>query len=156
MYKIIKIGGTDYKFEYTIEASLYNDFVEKLSNYVLDFSTLVAKNDIKGKTIKTQDELIDVSTNAVKEMFIAQTTQVPYLTMIGFYAGLMEHQKITQEEAKELYKKYLIEYNKKPIEVLAEIMEKIKEDNFFQLIGLDMERMKQPTQQNKKKHTSNK
>ena len=150
MYKIIKIGGNDYKFEYTIEASLYQDFVEKLSKYVLDFSSLMAEYDIQGKGIKTENDLIKMSSNAVKSMFITQTTQVPYLAMIGFYAGLLEHQQIPQEVAKELYKKYLTEYNKKPADVLAEIMEKVQEDNFFQLIGLDMEKMKLPTQKKKK------
>lgn len=149
MYKIIRIGGNDYKMEFTIEASLYQDFVEKLSKYVLDFSTLMAEYDINGKSIKNEKDLVKMSSEAVKSMFLTQTTQTPYLAMVGFYAGLMEHQKMSQEQAKELYKQYLTEYNKKPAEVLAEIMEKVQEDNFFQMIGLDIQKMKLPTQTKK-------
>lgn len=151
MYKIIRIGGNDYKMEFTIEASLYQDFVEKLSKYVLDFSSLMAEYDIQGKGIKSQKDLIKMSSEAVKSMFLTQTTQTPYLAMVGFYAGLMEHQHLSQEEGKKLYIQYLQEYNKKPAEVLAEIMEKVQEDNFFQMIGLDIQKMKLPTQMKEKK-----
>lgn len=158
MYKIITIGGKEYKVEYTIEASLYKDFVEELSNYVLDFSSLVAKYDIMGKGAKTNEDLYKMSEDAVKSMFVSQTTQIPRLTMDGFYAGLMEHQNIGKDEAKELYKAYMKEYNKTPAQVLGEIMEKVQEDNFFQMIGLDLTKMKTPTQMKAKKenHTKSK
>ena len=34
MYKILTIGGEDYKLEYTIEAALYSDCVAKLSKFL--------------------------------------------------------------------------------------------------------------------------
>ena len=34
MYKTLTIGGKDYKLEYTIEASLYGDCIEKLITFI--------------------------------------------------------------------------------------------------------------------------
>lgn len=151
MYKIIKIGGNDYKFEYTIEASLYQDFVEKITSFIADYSGTIAKYDWLGEDIKTKDDVARIGVGAIKDMLVSQTTQVPILTITGFYAGLLEHHKLTFEEAKELYKTYLKEYNKKPAEVLSEILEKVQEDNFFDLIGLDMTKITNPQNIKEKK-----
>lgn len=156
MYKIIKIGGNDYKFEYSIEASLYNDYVEKLTKFSMDYAKNMALYDMQGKGIKTQKELQNMSADIVGTMITLQTTQAPALALTGFYAGLMEHQKLSFEEAKELYKQYLKEYNKTPIEVLGEILEKVKEDNFFQMIGLDMKNIQVSPPKTKKQTTKSK
>ena len=34
MYKILEIGGKEYKLEYTIEASLYDECVERLIKFL--------------------------------------------------------------------------------------------------------------------------
>lgn len=157
MYKIIKIGGNDYKFEYTIEASLDNNFVDRITKFAMDYATTIALLDMQGKDIKTEKDLQNMSVSAISSMVTLQTTQAPALALEGFRAGLLEYHKLSAEESKELYKQYLKEYNKTPIDVLSEVFEKVKEDNFFQLIGLDMKNLNINPQQKKIiKPTSNK
>lgn len=151
MYKIITIGGKDYKLEYSIQASLCEDFVENLTKYIMEFSGLVAKYDNKGQVIKTKDDALNISTNAIKDMMVANTTQLPKLVMTGFYAGLTEHQpNISKQEALDLYKAYLTEWRKTPTDVLSEIINKVNEDNFFAMIGLDLTKMKTSNKSNTK------
>ena len=45
--KIIKIGNKDYTFEFTIEASLYNDCTEKTTNLMLSAMEASEKEDVK-------------------------------------------------------------------------------------------------------------
>lgn len=125
MKHLKKINGREYAFEYTIEASMYEDFVDRVTTWCKDMM-LINENKMTpaekgGAFMKTQ------------------VTQVPKLALIGFYAGLMEHEHVSYEEAKELYKTYLREYNKTPLQVILEFMEMAGEDNFFTLIGLDMD-----------------
>jgi len=151
MYKIITIAGHEYKIEYSIEASMYNDFVEKISDYVINFSTMIAKNNVKGEGVKSQNDLINLSTDAIKEMLKVQATSTPKLALYGFRAGLMEHQDISLEDSKSLYKQYLTEYHKTATDVLAEVMEKVQEDNFFAMIGLDLTKMMKTSNKSSKK-----
>lgn len=156
MYKIIKIGGKDYKFEYTIEASLYQDFVKRLTEFTMSFGGLMAKYDITGKNIKTENDLIDTSVEAMTDIMVKSTTQIPKLAIEGFYAGLIEHEKLSNQEAFDLYKQYLQEYRKKPSDVLREIMDKVQEDNFFDLIGLDLKKIAKTSPKAKEKKPTKK
>ena len=47
MYKVLKIGGKDYKLEYTVEASLYDDCVSSVTSLMVGISESEDKNDIK-------------------------------------------------------------------------------------------------------------
>ena len=70
MYKVLKIGGKDYKLEYTVEASLYDDCVSSVTSLMVGISESEDKNDIK---------------KLVKEI-----SNIPKTTLIIFYAGLLE------------------------------------------------------------------
>ena len=47
MYKILTIGGEDYKLEYTIEAALYSDCVAKLSKFLTNMGQAENEKDIE-------------------------------------------------------------------------------------------------------------
>ena len=70
MYKLLKIGGEDYKLEYTIEASLYADCVSSLTGLMTDIEMAGTSNDIK--------------------KVLSGISNIPNTALTLFYAGLME------------------------------------------------------------------
>ena len=47
MYKMLNIGGKDYKIEYTMEAALCNECVEETTNLLVEMGTASSENNIK-------------------------------------------------------------------------------------------------------------
>lgn len=70
MYKLLKIGSKEYKLEYGIEASLYDDCVKSVMN------TLLATS---GGVDKTPEEMISGMAN------------IPNTALTVFYAGLLQY-----------------------------------------------------------------
>lgn len=70
MYKLLKIGNKEYKLEYSIEASLYDDCVKSVMN------TLLATS---GGVDKTPEEMISGMAN------------IPNTALTVFYAGLLQY-----------------------------------------------------------------
>ena len=68
MYKVLNIGGQDYKLEFSIEASLYADCVSELTNILTDVGIAGIQKDVK--------------------MIISGISNVPKATLSMFYAGL--------------------------------------------------------------------
>lgn len=150
--KVINIGGKDYTFEFTIEASLYNECTEKTVGIINSM------NEAKGN-------------KSVKDM-ISTMSDIPQTTLTMFYAALLEHHGedgdgsvINKKEAKKLIKQYFAEHTEDEkgnfysvMELMIEIME---DDGFFKQIGLeqmaDRSSRKQPkTPQDHKKKTADK
>lgn len=122
--KTITINGTDYKFEYSIEASLYED----CCGCIMDL--FVGEGMAKGAA-ETGD--LDRAWNELKKSI----TGNPKTALTLFYAGLLENHGLSKDEAKELYKAYVKESGKSIIEITNELMAIVDEDNFFGLLGLD-------------------
>lgn len=123
MYKIITIGGKDYKIEYTVEASLYKDCTDRVIDYI-------------EKTAKAEDE------QDVHKM-LSTLTDIPQTTLIVFYAGLLEYHSDEVEtinDAKALVKEYFNEHKEDGegnfYSLLKLLMEQMGKDNFFSQIGL--------------------
>lgn len=126
--KVINIGGKDYTFEFTIEASLYNECTEKV------VSLMSSMEDAKDK--ESTEKLINSMSN------------IPQTTLTMFYAGLLEHhgeegdKTITsKKDAKKLIKQYFSEHKDDEtgnfygvMEIMVEVME---DDDFFSQIGLN-------------------
>ena len=146
--RVLNIGGKDYTFEFTIEASLYNECTEKVTNLMLSISEARGNADIKG--------------------MISSMSDIPQTTLTMFYAGLLEHHGedgdgtvLTKKDAKTLIKKYFDEHKDDDtgnfygvMELLIEIM---SDDDFFKQIGLEQTMDKSKTgktpQDHKKKVT---
>lgn len=123
--KVIKIGNKEYKFEFTIEASLYGECTEALTAFLANFG--VAGN--------VKDILKNIS-------------NLPQTALTLFYAGLLEHHGedgdgtvTTKKDAKRLIKQYL--EDKKDTDeadfyaILNLMIEVMEEDGFFKRTGLN-------------------
>lgn len=126
MYRLIKIGNEEYKLEYSVEASLYCECIENVTNLMFSAST----------------------TDDLKEM-IKGISNLPSTTLTLFYAGLMEHHgthksgdgKVASiDDAKDLAVQYFKEHKEDGagnwFELMNLCMEQVGEDSFFDLIGI--------------------
>lgn len=153
MSKIINIGNKDYTFEFTIEASLYNECTEKVSNLMFMLSEAGNEEDIKS--------------------LVKGLSDVPITALTMFYAGLLEHHGVvgdidnsitSMNDAKVLAKKYMLEHKEDGkgnfYDLMNEMTEIMENDGFFSQIGLEqMMNMSQTEtkkpQDHKKKTTKN-
>lgn len=130
MYKVLNIGGQDYKLEYSIEASLYADCVSELTNILTDVGIAGIQKDVK--------------------MIISGISNVPKATLSMFYAGLMEAHGTHPDgdgkvpdinTAKKLITQYIKEHSEDGLGNFYNIMQmliaQMEEDGFFKLIGLE-------------------
>lgn len=130
MYKVLNIGGNDYKLEYSIEASLYADCISELTNILTDVGVAGVQKDVK--------------------KIISGIANVPKTALAMFYAGLMEAHgthpggdgKVPDiNTAKKLISQYIKEHSEDGTGNFYSIMQmliaQMEEDGFFKLIGLE-------------------
>lgn len=130
MYKVLNIGGQDYKLEFSIEASLYADCVSELTNILTDVGIAGIQKNVK--------------------MIISGISNVPKATLSMFYAGLMEAHGTHPDgdgkvpdinTAKKLITQYIKEHSEDGLGNFYSIMQmliaQMEEDGFFNLIGLE-------------------
>lgn len=144
MYKLIKIGGHDYKMEYSIEASLYADCTSSLTGLMTEIQIAGENKDIK--------------------KVISEISNIPQTALTIFYAGLMEHHGLHPDgdgtvpdiqTAKRLIAQYLKEHSEDETGNFFGIMqiciEQMGEDGFFKLTGLEgmMSQLSQATKPNR-------
>ena len=126
MYRIIKIDGEDYKLEFSVEASLYSDCVQKITNIMVDVYSGREDADIK--------------------QILAGFSDIPSTAVTCFFAGLLEHHGAEADgrvpnfkTAKGLAVK-LIRDDESGInnwyDLFTLCVEQMGEDGFFDLIGL--------------------
>lgn len=126
--KTIKIGDKEYKFEFTIEASLLNECTEKLTTFMANISEAQNQSDIK--------------------QIVASISDIPQTALTMFYAGLLEHHGedgdgsvTTKKDAKKLIKQYFAENkdtdNDNFYSLLELMIECMGDDGFFKRIGLE-------------------
>lgn len=126
MYKILNIGGEEYKLEFSIEASLYNDCIEKITGLMYDISFGQSSRDIK--------------------QILSGVSDIPNTTVTCFYAGLMEHHGVegdgtvpSRDVAKQLAVKLLKDEKnevKNWYDLFSICLDQMSEDGFFELIGM--------------------
>lgn len=127
MYKVLTIGGEDYKFEFSIEASLYHECIEKITGLMFDIDAGSTSNDIK--------------------QLLAGVSDIPGTAVICFYAGLLEHHGTDEGDgkvknlgdAKRLAVKLLRDDNSEIdnwYDLFSLCVEQMGEDGFFDLVGL--------------------
>lgn len=143
--KIININGIDYKFEFTIEASLYNECTEK----VVGFMASIMEGQEKGKGFR---EIIETMSD------------IPKTALTMFYAGLLEHHGPesytahpvhTMKDAKVLIKKYFDEHKEDGTgnfyDVMQIMIDTMADDGFFKQIGLEQMMAEEPEKNQPKK-----
>lgn len=145
MYKILNIGGQDYKLEFSVEASLYADCVSGLTSLMTDIEIAGEESNVK--------------------KLLSGISNIPQTALIMFYAGLMEaHGTHPDGDGKvpniNVAKKLIAQYIKEHKEeesgnfygVMLMCIEQMGEDGFFNLIGLlpIMEKMTEPVKKPRK------
>lgn len=147
MYKVLNIGGKDYKLEYTIEASLYEDCVETMMNL---FGSIAVASDPE-KTMKgLKGENRERAEKGIATALKKQTFGIPKIALTLFYAGLMEHHGtgrfgdgtvLSKEDAKRVVYQYFDEHKEDGEDTFADILSicinQMMEDDFFRRTGLE-------------------
>ncbi len=136
--KKIMIGGKEYTFEFTIEATLYDTGIEEVLNQMIGLGVVQAEAD----SASTMEERMNVVRAYVREQ---SSFTRDALSM--FYAGLVEHHGAdgdidhsiqSKGDAKALLRKYLDENEDLDMYmVYTEMIEEIGKDNFFKKVGYD-------------------
>ena len=124
--KVIKIGNKEYKFEFTIEASLYGECTEALTAFLINVGTAGGN---------------------LKEV-LKSISDIPQTALTLFYAGLLEHHGedgdgtvTTKKDAKRLIEQYF--EDKKDTDeadfysIMALMISVMEEDGFFKRTGLE-------------------
>lgn len=142
----ITIKDTTYKLEYTFEAVRHKALLKMMFDIMSGAYTTK-----KILAIKDENEA-----NAVVAMLDGTSDMVadiPEITEIAFYAGLLENNPVTEVEAKDLMKQYMID-NKLSFNALyTQIKECMENDGFFDLSGIKemLEQMNKSIEQQDKK-----
>lgn len=145
MYKRLQIGDKEYKLEYTIEASLYNECTEKMINF---FGKTLAITNEKELTKGLSNEEKAKARIKLLQDSLSGMINLPSTAMTVFYAGLLEYhgesgdntiQSI--EDAKVLIKQYFKEHEEDGTDNFYDLlhicMEQMGEDGFFKRTGLE-------------------
>lgn len=147
MYKVLPIGGKEYKLEYTIEAALYDDCVTSIMEFFA--KAFGMENQEFDSDTDSKEKASAISRNAIKNG-IAGISNMPSLTITMLYAGLLEHHGtgkngdrsiISKEDVKELVKDYFSEHSEDGTDTFYDLfqlcIEQMGEDGFFKRVGLE-------------------
>ena len=122
--KIINIGGKDYTFEFSIEASLYNACTERVTNLMVNIGSAQNNEDIKS--------------------VISTISDIPAVAMTLFYAGLLENhgdEFRSIMDVKPLLRAYMTEHKEDGsgnfYAIMNDMIECMGDDGFFELTGLN-------------------
>lgn len=146
MYKVLTIGGKEYKLEYQMEAALYDECIERLITFMEKAFGGINTDD---NSDMTDEEIAEKHERAMKKG-IAGISNIPAVTLCVFYAGLLEHHGTgkngdrsvrSKEDAKDLLRTYLEEHEEDGTgnfyDLLMICMNQMGEDGFFKRIGLE-------------------
>lgn len=139
--KTITVDNKDYVLEYTFAAAEHRGLVQKMFNvisgaYVVKHSGAI-KDDENAKTTEegrkeTEKKAVGAMVDGVSEM----VSEIPHICITAFYAGLLENNPLSEDEAKNLMKTYMKENKISFKKLYTEIKECMEDDGFFDLSGL--------------------
>ena len=142
----LTINGKEYTFEFSIEASLYNECTEATMNMILGLGK--AQGEVESVTEPQQ------AVEAMRNVF-SSAANIPQTAMTLFYAGLLEHHRDSVrsvDDAKAVLADYLRESKTNFYDVMTMMLECMGEDHFFALTGL--ENILNPKEEKKKRRKS--
>ena len=131
--KTLTIGGNEYKLEYTFKASEHKDTVQKMFK-VLSGAYLMRKGVVIDET--DEEKAREAMINAMIDGSAEMVADVPHIVKSAFYAGLLEHNPKSEEEAYSLMKEYMKENKISFRKLFEDIKECMEDDGFFDLSGL--------------------
>ena len=125
----ITIKDTTYKLEYTFEAVRHKQLLK------LMFDIMSGAYTTK-KILAVKDES---EANGVLAMLNGTTemlADIPDITEIAFYAGLLENNPVDEVTAKDLMKQYMIDNKLSFYAVYEQLKKCMEDDGFFDLSGI--------------------
>lgn len=125
----ITIKDTQYKLEYTFEAVRHKQLLKMMFDIISGAYTtkkiLAVQNENEANAVVA---MLDGTSDMVAD--------IPEITEIAFYAGLLENNPVDKAEAKDLMKQYMID-NKLSFNALyTDIKKCMEDDGFFDLSGI--------------------
>ena len=126
----ISIKDKQYKLEYTFEAVRHKTLLKMMFDIMSGAYTtkkiLAVQNENEANAVVA---MLDGTSDMVAD--------IPEITEIAFYAGLLENNPVSKEEAKALMKQYMID-NKLSFNALyTDIKKCMEDDGFFDLSGIN-------------------
>ena len=126
----ISIKDKQYKLEYTFEAVRHKQLLKMMFDIISGAYTtkkiLAVQNENEANAVVA---MLDGTSDMVAD--------IPEITEIAFYAGMLEHNPVSKAEAKDLMKQYMID-NKLSFNALyTDIKKCMENDGFFDLSGIN-------------------
>ena len=145
MYKVLTIGGRDYKLEYTIEASLYEDCIDSLMGFFGRFGEIMSGANIPDNL---SEEEQDRMTEKYVKKSITGISNIPATAVTLFHAGLLEYHGPngdnsirSKQDTKELVKQYFKDHAEDGTDNFYDLLlicvNQMGEDGFFKRTGLE-------------------
>lgn len=124
--KTITVDGKEYKLEFGFDAVEVGDLVQKM--FEVKSGVYVARSAQEGNNIAVA--MID----GTSEMLAT----IPKICVLAIYAGCLEHNQVSMDEAKTLLKKYMKQEKKSFTDVYNDVVYPCMEDDgFFLMSGID-------------------
>lgn len=122
--KEIKIGGKSYTLEFTFEAATYQLLIQKMFN--------IASGSSLAKASETADNEVEALMSGFGDLISCIANVCP----IAFYAGMLENNPVSVDDAKVLMKQYMKENKLNFKSLYDELLECMEDDGFFELSGI--------------------
>ena len=124
--KTITVDGKEYKLEFGFDAVEVGDLVQKM--FEVKSGIYIARSAQEGNNIAVA--MLD----GTSEMLAT----IPKICVLAIYAGCLEHNPVSMEEAKALLKKYMKQEKKSCTDVYNEVlMPCMEDDGFFVMSGIE-------------------
>lgn len=126
--KVIKIEDKEYKIEFTFEAAECKDHVQNMFN-VMSGAYLVRRTEAGDiDDAGALKAMVDGSAEMVAD--------IPKICRVAFYAGMLENNPVSEDEAKGIMKKYMKENKLSFYRLFNDLRKWMEDDGFFELSGL--------------------
>lgn len=129
--KTITVDNKDYTLEYTFEAAEHKELVQKMFNVLSGAYLVKHSGAIKGGD-NEEMQAAGVMIYGVSEM----VSEIPHICITAFYAGLLENNPLSADEAKTVMKAHMKESKISYRKLFEEIKQCMEDDGFFDLSGL--------------------
>lgn len=139
----LTIGGKEYTFRFSIEASLYNECTEAMMNMFLSFGEAQGAAESAVETVNDNIASAKAQVMSALRKAFTSISNVPQTALTLFYAGLLEEHSDSvrsKNDAKKLLAQFINEVedekNKNFYYVVNLMLDIMGEDHFFDLTGL--------------------
>jgi len=126
--KTIKVNGKEYVLKYSFEAAENRNVVQKMFNLLSGAFVFKKMTNPNANKVEEISAAFDGSAEMISE--------IPHVCRDAFYAGLLEENPVSEEEAKELMKQYMKDNKLSFFKLYEEIRGIMEDDNFFELSGI--------------------